>query len=72
MHQSTLFKRVRSNIPAKKNIKIIEMKITVRVKDIEIVVDEGSSDSIIKYETTNKELHKTIEKMCLEVKKLML
>jgi hypothetical protein len=72
MHQSPLFKRVRNNIPAKKNIKITEMKITVRVKNIEIVVDEKGSDSIIKYEATNKELHKTIEKMCLEVKKLMI
>jgi hypothetical protein len=47
------------------------MKISVKVKDIEILVDDQDSNSIIKCEPYNRELQKTITLICQEAMKLL-
>jgi hypothetical protein len=47
------------------------MKIKVKVKDIEIEVDDNDNNAVIKYESHNNEVQKTIKVMCEEVMKLL-
>lgn len=47
------------------------MKITVRVKDIELEVNDNDSNPVVKHESFNKELCKTIKLMCDECLKLL-
>ena len=47
------------------------MRIIVKVKDIIIDVDDSDNTATIKYETTNKEVHKIIKIMCEEALKLL-
>lgn len=47
------------------------MKITVRIKDIEIEVNDNDNCAVIKYEIANKELHKTIKLICEEALKIL-
>jgi len=47
------------------------MKITVKVKDIELEVNDSDNNSVIKYETYNKEVQKTLKIMCEEALKLL-
>lgn len=47
------------------------MRIIVKVKDIEIEVNDNDNTAIIKYESHNLELQKTIKVICDEVKKIL-
>jgi len=47
------------------------MKITVKVKDIELEVNDSDNNPVIKYETNNKEVQKTLKIMCEEALKLL-
>ena len=47
------------------------MRIKVKVKDIEIEVDDNTNNTYINYEWHNKAVHKTIEVMCEEAMKLL-
>jgi len=47
------------------------MKIRVKVKDIELEVDDYDNSSVIQYETNNKEVQKTLKIMCEEALKLL-
>ena len=48
-----------------------KMKITVKVKDIELEVNDSDNNPVIKYETNNKEVQKTLKIMCEEALKLL-
>jgi hypothetical protein len=47
------------------------MRISVKVKDIEIEVDDNDNNAVIKYESHNNEVQKTIKVMCEEAMKLL-
>lgn len=47
------------------------MKIRVKVKDIEIEIDDNDNTAVVKYESQNKEVQKTIQIMCAEATKLL-
>ena len=48
------------------------MKITVKVKDIELLVDDNDNGSVIKYESShNKEVQKTLKLMCEEAIRIL-
>ncbi len=47
------------------------MKIRVKAKDIEIEVDDNDNNTVIKYESHNNEVQKTIKTMCEEAMKLL-
>lgn len=47
------------------------MKIIVKVKDIEIEINDNDNTAVIKYESHNKEVQKTIKIMCDEAIKLL-
>jgi hypothetical protein len=47
------------------------MKISVRVKHIVIKVNDNDSNTVIKYESHNNEVQKTLKVMCEEAKKLL-
>jgi hypothetical protein len=47
------------------------MRIIVKVKDIEIKVNDNDNTAVIKYESHNSELQKTIKVMCDEATKLL-
>lgn len=47
------------------------MRIFVKIKDIEIEVDDKDNNSVIKYESHNKEVQKTLKIMCDEAIKLL-
>jgi hypothetical protein len=40
------------------------MRIKVKVKDIELEVDDNDSNTVVKYESHNNEVQKTIKVMC--------
>ena len=42
------------------------MKISVKVKDIEIFVDDNDNNAVIKYGSHNEEVQKTLKIMCKE------
>jgi hypothetical protein len=43
---------------------LIKMRIKVKVKDIELEVDDNDSNTVVKYESHNNEVQKTIKVMC--------
>jgi hypothetical protein len=47
------------------------MRIKVKVKDIKIKVDDNDNNTVIKHESHNKEVHKTIKLMCEEAMKFI-
>ena len=47
------------------------MKIKVKVKSIEIVIDDSDNTPIVKYESSNIQLQNTIKSMCDEALKLL-
>ena len=47
------------------------MRIKVKVKDIEIEVDDNDNNAVIKYESHNNQVLKTIKVMCEEAMKLL-
>jgi hypothetical protein len=47
------------------------MKISVRVKHIVIKLNDGDNNPVIKYESHNNEVQKTLRVMCEEAKKLL-
>jgi len=47
------------------------MRIKVKVKDIELEVNDNDNNSVIKYESHNIEVQKTIKVMCEEAMKLL-
>jgi glutamate formiminotransferase len=51
--------------------KQIKMRIKVKVKDIQIEVDDNDNNPVIKYESHNNEVQKTIKAMCEEAIKLL-
>lgn len=40
------------------------MKITVKLKDIKIVVNDFDNNAVLKYESHNKQVQETIKVMC--------
>ena len=50
---------------------LIKMRIKVKVKDIEIEVDDNDNNAVIKYESHNNQVLKTIKVMCEEAMKLL-
>lgn len=48
------------------------MKVTVKVKDVELNIDDLDISAVVKYDKTNDQLMRLIEKMCLEAKKLII
>jgi hypothetical protein len=47
------------------------MRIKVKVKDIEIEVDDSDNNAVIKYTSHNIEVQNTIKVMCEEAMKLL-
>jgi len=47
------------------------MKLIVKVKDIEINIDDFDNGPVLKYDSENKEIIKTIKIMCEEALKLL-
>lgn len=47
------------------------MKITVKVKNVEISIDDSDNNAVIKYASHNLEVQKTIQVMCDECIKLL-
>lgn len=47
------------------------MKISVKVKDIKLEVNDCDNSAVIKYKTNNKEVQKTLKIMCEEALKLL-
>ena len=48
------------------------MKIVVKVKDIKIKINDKDTTAVVKYESHNKEIHKTIKIMCEEANSLLI
>lgn len=48
------------------------MKIVVKIKGIEIKINDKDTTAVVKYESHNKEIHKTIKIMCEEATKLLI